>query len=189
MINFILLISRQGKTRLKKWFVPCPERDQFRTIKEVSSLILNRSPKVCNFLEWRDYKLCYKRYASLFFIACIEQNDNELLALEMVHHFVECLDRYFGNVCELDLIFNFHKAYYILDEILISGELQESSKRAVLHHISEQDAMMQENEHGHRGQRAAAAVATATAWEVGDSDSAAHGDLLVETQLQATREG
>mmetsp|Transcript_12485 Transcript_12485/g.15172 ORF Transcript_12485/g.15172 Transcript_12485/m.15172 type:complete len:117 (+) Transcript_12485:88-438(+) len=67
MINFILLISRQGKTRLKKWFVPCPERDQFRTIKEVSSLILNRSPKVCNFLEWRDYKLCYKRYASLFF--------------------------------------------------------------------------------------------------------------------------
>eukprot|EP00438_Fugacium_kawagutii_P032033 Skav203170 [mRNA] locus=scaffold371:307384:322539:+ [translate_table: standard] len=110
MINFILLISRQGKTRLKKWFVPCPERDQFRTIKEVSSLILNRSPKVCNFLEWRDYKLCYKRYASLFFIACIEQNDNELLALETVHHFVECLDRYFGNVCELDLIFNFHKA-------------------------------------------------------------------------------
>eukprot|EP00415_Alexandrium_ostenfeldii_P005089 UN5089 len=64
----------------------------------------------------------------------------------MVHHFVECLDRYFGNVCELDLIFNFHKAYYILDEILISGELQESSKRAVLHHISEQDAMMQEGE-------------------------------------------
>eukprot|EP00439_Symbiodinium_sp_Y106_P019524 s6389_g2.t1 len=150
MIQFILLISRQGKTRLKKWFVPCAERDQFRTIKEVSSLILNRSPKVCNFLEWRDYKLCYKRYASLFFIACVENTDNELLALETVHHFVECLDRYFGNVCELDLIFNFHKAYYILDEILISGELQESSKRAVLHHISEQDAMMQENEQAKR---------------------------------------
>ena len=31
------------------------------------------------------------------------------------------LCRYFGNVCELDLIFNFHKAYYILDEILIAG--------------------------------------------------------------------
>ena len=31
------------------------------------------------------------------------------------------LDRYFGNVCELDLIFNFHKAYYILDELLIAG--------------------------------------------------------------------
>lgn len=26
----------------------------------------------------------------------------------------QVLDRYFGNVCELDLIFNFHKAYHIL---------------------------------------------------------------------------
>ena len=30
-------------------------------------------------------------------------------ALQVIHHFVEILDRYFGNVCELDLIFNFHK--------------------------------------------------------------------------------
>ena len=143
MIQFMLLISRQGKTRLKQWFVPCLERDQFKTIKEVSSLILSRSPKVCNFLEWRDYKLCYKRYASLFFIACIEPTDNELLALETVHHFVECLDRYFGNVCELDLIFNFHKAYHILDELLISGELQEPSKKAILRVTAAQDALME----------------------------------------------
>merc|ERR1719379_168599 len=151
MIQFMLLISRQGKTRMKKWYVPLAERDQFKAIKEVSQLVLSRGPKVCNFLEWRDYKLCYKRYASLFFIACIEPTDNELMALETVHHFVECLDRYFGNVCELDLIFNFHKAYYMLDEILISGELQESSKRAVLHAMSDQDAMMQEGEQAKKG--------------------------------------
>jgi len=29
--------------------------------------------------------------------------------LETVHHYVEVLDKYFGNVCELDIIFNFHK--------------------------------------------------------------------------------
>jgi AP-1 complex subunit sigma 1/2 len=29
--------------------------------------------------------------------------------LEMIHFFVEILDKYFNNVCELDLIFNFHK--------------------------------------------------------------------------------
>lgn len=39
----------------------------------------------------------------------IDSTDNELITLELVHHFVEVLDRYFGNVCELDLIFNFHK--------------------------------------------------------------------------------
>lgn len=36
-------------------------------------------------------------------------DDNELLTLEVIHQFVEVLDKYFGNVCELDLIFNFHK--------------------------------------------------------------------------------
>merc|ERR1711933_532061 len=135
-----------GKTRMKKWYVPCLERDQFKAIKEVSQLVLQRGPKVCNFLEWRDCKICYKRYASLFFIACIDNTDNELLALETIHHFVECLDRYFGNVCELDLIFNFHKAYYILDEVIIAGEVEETSKRSVLHCISEQDSMMQQEE-------------------------------------------
>ena len=72
--------------------------------------------------------MIYKRYASLFFIACVDKSDNELIVLEQIHLFVEVLDRYFGNVCELDIIFNFHKAYYILDELFIGGHLQETSK-------------------------------------------------------------
>jgi hypothetical protein len=36
-------------------------------------------------------------------------SDNELTALEAIHLFVEILDHYFSNVCELDLVFNFHK--------------------------------------------------------------------------------
>lgn len=40
---------------------------------------------------------------------CCPTDDNELLTLEIIHHFVEVLDKYFKNVCELDLIFNFHK--------------------------------------------------------------------------------
>ena len=36
-------------------------------------------------------------------------SDNELAALEAIHLFVEILDHYFSNVCELDLVFNFHK--------------------------------------------------------------------------------
>ncbi|KAI9494782.1 clathrin adaptor complex small chain-domain-containing protein [Zychaea mexicana] len=56
------------------------------------------------------------------------QDDNELITLEIIHRYVEILDRYFGNVCELDLTFNFQKAYFFLDELLITGELQESSK-------------------------------------------------------------
>ena len=42
--------------------------------------------------------------------AAVRTDDNELLTLELIHHFVEVLDKYFKKVCELDLIFNFHKA-------------------------------------------------------------------------------
>lgn len=51
----------------------------------------------------------YRRYAGLFFCACVDANDNELAYLEAIHFFVEVLDQFFGNVCELDLVFNFYK--------------------------------------------------------------------------------
>jgi len=51
------------------------------------------------------------------------------------------MDKYYGNVCELDIIFNFQKAYYILDELLLAGELQESSKKNVLKSIGQQDGL------------------------------------------------
>lgn len=59
------------------------------------------------------------RYASLYFILGLEDDDNELLGLELIHHLVEMLDRYFGNVCELDLIFNFHKVHMIVDDVIM----------------------------------------------------------------------
>ena len=36
-----------------------------------------------------DKKVIYKRYASLFFIACVDKSDNELIILEQIHLFVE----------------------------------------------------------------------------------------------------
>ena len=143
-INFLLLISRQGKIRLTKWYRTYSSKEKARALREVSSMVLGRAPKTCNFIEWKDKKIVYKRYASLFFVACIDKDDNELITLEQIHLFVEVLDRYFGNVCELDIIFNFHKAYYILDELFIGGELQESSKKEVLRVCAQMDELMEE---------------------------------------------
>lgn len=88
-----------------------------------------------------DTKVVYRRYASLFFIAGCSSTDNELITLEIVHRYVEQMDKYYGNVCELDIIFNFQKAYFILDELLLAGEMQESSKKNVLRCISQQDSL------------------------------------------------
>ncbi|KAK3009675.1 hypothetical protein RJ639_013664, partial [Escallonia herrerae] len=143
MIHFVLLISRQGKVRLTKWYSPYSQKERTKVLRELSGLILTRGPKLCNFVEWRGFKVVYKRYASLYFCMCVNQDDNELEILEVIHLFVEILDRYFGSVCELDLIFNFHKAYYILDEILIAGELQESSKKTVARLVAAQDSLVE----------------------------------------------
>ena len=35
---------------------------------------------------------------------------------------MEILDTYFGNVCELDLVFNFYKVYAIVDEIFVTDD-------------------------------------------------------------------
>ena len=73
----------------------------------------------------------------------ITADENELATLEFIHLFVETLDRYFGNVCELDIIFNFHRACYLLDELILGGYHMESSKRQILRAVETQDDMME----------------------------------------------
>ena len=34
-----------------------------------------------------------RRYASLYFLACVDEEDNELIVLETIHHFVEVRKR------------------------------------------------------------------------------------------------
>lgn len=139
--QYILLLSRQGKTRLSKWFETYSVKDKTKIIRDVTTLVLSRKNKMSNFLEYKDSKIVYRRYASLYFIAGIEAEDNELLALEVIHRYVEQMDKYFGNVCELDIIFNFQRAYYILDEIIIAGEIIESSRREPIRRATQQDAL------------------------------------------------
>ncbi|GAA5833158.1 hypothetical protein JCM5353_009046 [Sporobolomyces roseus] len=146
-VSFVLLISRQGKVRLAKWYTTMSTRNKTKIVKDVTQLVLARRTRMCNFLEYKDSKIVYRRYASLFFVCGIGQQDNELITLEVIHRYVEVLDRYFGNVCELDLIFNYQKAYSILDELIIAGEMQESSKKSVLRAVGQADALEeQENQ-------------------------------------------
>jgi AP-1 complex subunit sigma 1/2 len=128
MINIFFLINRQGKIRLTKFFDSFNLSERNKLLREIAVAVISRSSRLSNFYDYQNYKVIYKRYASLYFICLCDLNDNELTVLEFIHHYVECLDKYFGNVCELDIIFNFNKAYYILEEILIAGHVQESSK-------------------------------------------------------------
>ncbi|EER35829.1 AP-1 complex subunit theta-1 [Candida tropicalis MYA-3404] len=140
-IQFLFLISRQGKNRLSKWYQTISQKEKAKIIRELSTIILSRRAKMCNVLEYKDMKIIYRRYASLFFVIGVNSDDNELIGLEIIHRFVEQMDKLYGNVCELDIIFGFNKAYYVLDELLIDGYLQESSKKEVLKRVNQQDEL------------------------------------------------
>lgn len=110
-------------------------------VREHKSIETPLDISTCSLNLLSDTKVVYRRYASLFFIAGCSSTDNELITLEIVHRYVEQMDKYYGNVCELDIIFNFQKAYFILDELLLAGEMQESSKKNVLRCIGQQDTL------------------------------------------------
>ena len=57
--------------------------------------------------------------------------------MELIHLFVEILDKYFGSVCELDVVYNFHKVYSVLDELLVGGEIVETSIMNILKKLRE----------------------------------------------------
>lgn len=137
MIRFILLQNRQGKTRLAKYYVPLEEDEKHQLETEVHRVVVNRDPKHTSFVEFKNHKLVYRRYAGLFFTLCVDSSDNELVHLESIHLFVEILDHFFANVCELDLVFNFQKVYVIVDEFILAGEVQETSKKAIMMRLAE----------------------------------------------------
>mmetsp|Transcript_11604 Transcript_11604/g.19317 ORF Transcript_11604/g.19317 Transcript_11604/m.19317 type:complete len:206 (-) Transcript_11604:293-910(-) len=142
--NFIVLMSRQGKIRLSEFFSSYTDAEKRRILRDIAGDVLPRAPKMCNIIEKGAYKFVYRRYASLYFVAGVPVEMNELLVLEQIHLFVEALDGYFNSVCELDLVFSLHKSLLILFEMFIGGMLCESSKREVLKQIVEAEELVEE---------------------------------------------
>jgi hypothetical protein len=52
-IRYLLLLSRQGKVRLAKWFETLASKEKTKIVREVTTLVLGRRAKMCNFLEYK----------------------------------------------------------------------------------------------------------------------------------------
>lgn len=133
MINFILLQNRMGVTRLAKFYSDANDAERENIAKEIYGIVSVRDAKQSNFVAFRDgMKLIYRRYAGLVFILGVDEEDNDFSYLELIHLIVEIMDLFFTDVCELDLVFNFHKVHMIVDEVIIGGEIQEVCRQTVV---------------------------------------------------------
>ena len=102
-------MNKQGQTRLATYneIVPLEERRQIEG--EIVRKCLTRSDKQCPSSS-TGAQGHHRRYASLYFVVGVDDQENELAVYEFIHCVVETLDRHFGNVCELDIMFHLEKA-------------------------------------------------------------------------------
>ncbi|KAL4457979.1 hypothetical protein ABPG75_012844 [Micractinium tetrahymenae] len=132
-IKFVLLVNKQGQTRVAKYTDSSLTTDERRALEaEIVRKCLTRVDKQCNIVEHRNYKVVYRRYASLFFLMGIDAEENELGILEMIHCMVETLDKWFSNVCELDIMFSLDTTHHIIDEMVANGCIVETNKANAL---------------------------------------------------------
>eukprot|EP00890_Picochlorum_soloecismus_P000399 jgi/Picsp_1/135/NSC_00134-R1_protein len=140
MIKFVLLVNKQGQTRLSKYTDSANDeegpldraRSRLYNEAEIVRKCLKRSDKETNYIEHQGTRVVYRRYASLFFMVGVDENENELAILEFIHCLVETMDRWFGNVCELDIMFSLDAAHAIIDEMLYNGIIMDVNKSSVL---------------------------------------------------------
>ncbi|XP_039779144.1 AP-3 complex subunit sigma-like isoform X1 [Panicum virgatum] len=111
-------------------------------LESLVSVLSARPDGVSNFVKVDSIfgpgtKMVYKHLATLYFVFVFDSSENELAMLDLIQVFVETLDRCFKNVCELDIVFNFNKLHSILDEMILGGQVIETSSEQIMKSVEE----------------------------------------------------
>lgn len=143
VVNFVLMVNKQGQTRLSQYYDHLTLIEKSQLESKIIRTCLQRSDTKTSFIRHEPYTCVYRRYASLFFIIGCSKDESELSILELIHCLVETLDKYFENVCELDIMFNLERAHLILDEIIMCKQIVECNKKHILRPIRMLDSTQQ----------------------------------------------
>ncbi|MBN3302883.1 AP4S1 protein, partial [Amia calva] len=137
MIKFFLMVNKQGQTRLSKYYEHVDIQRRSALEADVIKSCLSRTKEECSFVEYKDFKLIYRQYVALFVVVGVDDTENELAVYELVHNFVEVLDKYFSRVFQTlthntQIMFNLDKVHIILDEMILNGRIVETNKSRIL---------------------------------------------------------
>ena len=94
MLKFVLLVNKQGQTRLSQYYSYVPVEERVATEADIVRKCLSRSEEAvsylkartsifrlflfhvqCSFMEYKNFKVVYRRYASLYFIIGIDSGE------------------------------------------------------------------------------------------------------------------
>ncbi|KAJ3392812.1 hypothetical protein HDU92_008168 [Lobulomyces angularis] len=131
-IKAVLIFNQKGQPRLMQWYQQLDIQTQQSMLKEIFALVSKRTSQQCNFLDGTallgdDIRIIYRNFATLYFVFVVDGGESELGILDLIQVFVECLDRLFTNVCELDLIFRPEEVNHLLMEVISGGMVLETS--------------------------------------------------------------
>uniref|UniRef100_UPI00358ED54D AP-4 complex subunit sigma-1-like n=1 Tax=Myxine glutinosa TaxID=7769 RepID=UPI00358ED54D len=144
MMKFWFVVNRQGQTRLTRYFEFVEENKRAALEKDVVTVCLAQPPRQCSFVEYKDFRLIFRCYASVVCIVGIDEDENELAIYELIQNFVETLDKYFNRVCELDILFHLDKVHVILEETVMGGQVLETNNARILSLLHQMDQTSRE---------------------------------------------
>lgn len=65
-IHFLLVVNKQSKVRLTKWYSTYTAKEKEHIVRELAHLVTTREDQLCNFIDWRDKTIVYRRFLFLF---------------------------------------------------------------------------------------------------------------------------
>ncbi len=87
MIEFVLMVNKQGQTRLAKYYNQFSVQERITLEGELIRKCLSRTETQCSFIEHRQFKVIYRRYASLYFIIALD------IEADIVSDLSKCVER------------------------------------------------------------------------------------------------
>lgn len=124
MINFILILNRSGVTRLSRYYISdLTDKQKKEMEREIVRMLLRRSGDDFSCFRQNGMKFVYLRKHALYFVASIDEDENQMSIRSFFENFVNILDRTIDRFSELSMIRFINFIYAILDDMVVSGKI------------------------------------------------------------------
>jgi AP-4 complex subunit sigma-1 len=133
MIKFFLIVNRHGETRLAQYYGQRPTIEERQKLEnEIIRQCVARNQDMSFCFHHGDIKLVYKRYLAIYCIAGVEEDANEIAMVSLFDFLFQTLREYFGDITEFHILYRLAESYAALNEVIMDGQIVESSGTKVL---------------------------------------------------------